>query len=208
MHATQAMTRSGSRLGRWLARLAAAAVLSAGSFAGVALAEPDLTRTVGKWIVACEKTEAGGRQCEVRNDEGGLPALEQSRLLSFTLNSGSNEADGLVRIADLELAPPPRRRDRVRRPEARGRGRRPARPPRGALCLAEIGAPGPRQRRCHPGSLPRPAGQGPRGHLPDHRPRQGARLRKRSPVAAVPLQASRHIGQFLPILLTARAGRG
>ena len=70
-----------------------------------ALAEPDLTRTVGKWIVACEKTEAGGRQCEVRNDEGGLPALEQSRLLSFTLNSGSNEADGLVRIAGLELAP-------------------------------------------------------------------------------------------------------
>ena len=95
----------GSRRGRWLARFVAAAVLGAGSFSGAALAEPELTRTIGNWIVTCEKTEAGGRQCEVRNDEAGLPALEQSRLLSLTLSSGSNEADGLVRIADLELAP-------------------------------------------------------------------------------------------------------
>ena len=80
-------------------------VFGASTLAGAALAEADLTRTVGEWIVTCEKTEAGGRQCEVRNNEHGLPALEQSRLLSLTLNSGSNEADGLVRIADLELAP-------------------------------------------------------------------------------------------------------
>ena len=82
-----------------------AAVLGASAFAAVALAEAELTRTADNWIVACEQTEAGGRQCGLRNDEGGLPALEQSRLLSLTLHAGSNEAEGLVRIADLELPP-------------------------------------------------------------------------------------------------------
>ncbi len=82
-----------------------AAMLGASAFAGVALAEPELTRTVGKWIVVCERTEAGGSTCELRNDEQGKPALEQAKLLSLTLHAGSHEAEGLVRIADLELAP-------------------------------------------------------------------------------------------------------
>jgi invasion protein IalB len=86
-------------------RLLVAAVLVATALAGAALAEAEVTRTVGKWIVACEQTEAGGRACELRNDEGAKPALEQSKLLSFTLHDGSNEAEGLVRIADLEFPP-------------------------------------------------------------------------------------------------------
>lgn len=83
----------------------AAIALCAGALAGAALAEAEPARTIGKWIVACERTEAGGRQCELRNDEAGKPALGQSKLLSLTLQAGSNQAEGLVRIADLELAP-------------------------------------------------------------------------------------------------------
>jgi hypothetical protein len=75
------------------------------AFAGTSVAGGELTRTVGKWIVACEQTEAGGSACEVRNDEAGKLALEQSKLLSFTLHAGRTEAEGLVRIADLEVAP-------------------------------------------------------------------------------------------------------
>jgi hypothetical protein len=84
---------------RWLLPLLASALGAAG------VSAEDLTRTVGKWIVACEQTEAGGSACEVRNDEVGKPALEQSTLLSLTLHAGGNQAEGLVRIADLELAP-------------------------------------------------------------------------------------------------------
>lgn len=83
----------------------AATVLGAGPFAGAALAEAELTRTVGEWIVACERTEAGGSACDLRNDESGKPALEQSKLLALTLHAGNSQAEGLVRIADLDLAP-------------------------------------------------------------------------------------------------------
>jgi hypothetical protein len=87
-----------------LVRLAMS-VIGASALAGAAMAEAELTRTVGGWTVACERTEAGGSACEVRNDEAGKPALEQSELLSLTLHAGSAEAEGLVRIADLELPP-------------------------------------------------------------------------------------------------------
>lgn len=73
--------------------------------APAALAEESLIETVGDWIVECGKTEAGGRECQLRNDEDGKPALEQDALLSFTLHDGRNEVDGLVRVADVELPP-------------------------------------------------------------------------------------------------------
>jgi invasion protein IalB len=70
-----------------------------------ALASEEIAKTVGAWTGACHQTEAGARECQVRNDEEGKPALEQSRLVSLTLHDGRNEAEGLVRIADLELPP-------------------------------------------------------------------------------------------------------
>jgi hypothetical protein len=70
-----------------------------------ALGSEELIETVGGWIAACHQTEAGGRACEVRNDEEGKAALEQDALLLLTLNDGRNEADGLIRIADLDLTP-------------------------------------------------------------------------------------------------------
>jgi invasion protein IalB len=81
------------------------AALLAGLLGPSALAQDDLEQTVGAWTVTCHQTEAGGRECQIRNDEDGKPALEQSTLLSFTLHDGSTEAAGLVRIADLELPP-------------------------------------------------------------------------------------------------------
>lgn len=126
--------------------------------ASTALAEEALVETVGGWIVECGKTEAGGRECTLRNDEDGKPALEQVALLSFTLHDGKNEVDGLVRVADLDL--PPRLDVEI----AFGSGDamtvegRPAPPARGAVCHAEAGAGGPGRRRCRPGALRRPAG--------------------------------------------------
>ena len=85
------------------------AILVAALLAGLpgqsALAQDELAETVGAWTVTCHQTEAGGRECQLRNDEDGKPALAQATLLSFTLHDGSNAADGLVRIADLELPP-------------------------------------------------------------------------------------------------------
>jgi hypothetical protein len=80
------------------------AALLAGLLAPGALAEDEIAETIGAWTVTCHLTEAGGRECQLRNDEGGKPALEQEQLLSFTLHEGSPAADGLVRIAGLELA--------------------------------------------------------------------------------------------------------
>lgn len=76
-----------------------------GLLAFAAPASEALEQTVGAWTVACHQTEAGGRECQVRNDEDGRPALEQTRLFSLTLHDGRNEAEGLVRVADLELPP-------------------------------------------------------------------------------------------------------
>lgn len=84
--------------------LLASPLLVAALSTPVAGAGDELAETVGAWIVTCGKTEAGGRECQLRNDEAGKPALEQSVLLSFTLHDGRNEADGLIRVADLELA--------------------------------------------------------------------------------------------------------
>jgi invasion protein IalB len=81
------------------------AALALGLLGQGALAEQEIARTIGAWTLTCHRTEAGGRECELRNDEDGRPALEQQTLLSFTLHDGQNEADGLVRIMDLELPP-------------------------------------------------------------------------------------------------------
>ena len=85
------------------------AILVAALLAGLpgqsALAQDELAETVGAWTVTCHRTEAGGRECQLRNDEDGKPALAQATLLSFTLHDGSNDAAGLVRIADVELPP-------------------------------------------------------------------------------------------------------
>lgn len=70
-----------------------------------ALGSEELVETAGAWVVACHQTEAGGRACEVRNDEDGKTALEQGTLLSLTMHDGRNDADGLVRLADLDLPP-------------------------------------------------------------------------------------------------------
>lgn len=86
-------------------RAMALATLAWTLLAGRAPGSAELIETVAAWIVACHQTEAGGRQCEVRNDEGGKPALEQVALLSLTLHDGRNDVDGLVRIADLDLPP-------------------------------------------------------------------------------------------------------
>ena len=68
-------------------------------------ASEEVRETIGAWILECGKTEAGGRGCEIRNDEGGKAALEQSRLFQIILHQGKTEADGLVRVTDLELKP-------------------------------------------------------------------------------------------------------
>ena len=104
MWANEAMPLAGDRGGWWLAQLLIMG-FGASLFVGPAAAGAELTRTFGKWVVACEQTEAGGSACEVRNDEDAKPALEQSKLLSLTLHAGGNDAEGLVRIADLELPP-------------------------------------------------------------------------------------------------------
>jgi invasion protein IalB len=91
------------------ARAMAAAILAAlalGLPGAGARAQEELVETIGAWTVECHQTEAGGRECRLRNDEDGRPALEQTRLLSFTLHGRSNDAEGLLRITDLE---PPRR---------------------------------------------------------------------------------------------------
>ncbi|MDF2782412.1 MAG: hypothetical protein K0S96_2217 [Geminicoccaceae bacterium] len=85
-------------------RIVVAALLT-GLLGPRALAQDEFAETVGAWTVTCHQTEAGGRECQLRNAEDGKPALEQARLLSFTLHDGGTEADGLVRIADLELPP-------------------------------------------------------------------------------------------------------
>ena len=87
---------------RVVARCVAAAVV-AGFHARAAPAQEEMAQTVGAWVVACHRTEAGGRECEMRNDEEGKPALEQHALLSLTLSGGRNDADALVRIAGLDL---------------------------------------------------------------------------------------------------------
>ena len=68
-----------------------------------AQAQEQLAQTIGAWTVECHQTEAGGRECQLRNDEDGRPALDQTRLLSFTLHDGRNEAEGLLRITEFEL---------------------------------------------------------------------------------------------------------
>jgi hypothetical protein len=93
------------KLRRHLVRGVAATTVVASLSGHLALGPEELAETVGGWLVACHKTEAGGRECEVRNDEDGKPALEQDALLSFTLHDGRNDADGLLRIADLDLPP-------------------------------------------------------------------------------------------------------
>jgi len=81
--------------------LAAAALALAGPGAR---AQERLAQTIGAWTVECHQTEAGGRECQLRNDDDGRPALEQAQLLSFTLHDSGNQAEGLVRVADLELS--------------------------------------------------------------------------------------------------------
>ena len=68
-----------------------------------AQAQEQLAQTIGAWTVECHQTEAGGRESQLRNDEDGRPALDQTRLLSFTLHDGRNEAEGLLRITEFEL---------------------------------------------------------------------------------------------------------
>jgi hypothetical protein len=93
------------KLHRHLVRGVAATTVAASLSGHRALGAEELAETVGGWLVACHQTEAGGRECEVRNNEDGKPALEQDALLSFTLHDGINDADGLLRIADLDLPP-------------------------------------------------------------------------------------------------------
>jgi invasion protein IalB len=79
--------------------------LAAALLALPAWASEGFVERVGRWTVECRQTEAGGRECQLRNDEDGKPALEQAQLLSFTLHGGGTQAEGLVRVADLELPP-------------------------------------------------------------------------------------------------------
>jgi invasion protein IalB len=79
------------------------AALALGLSGAGARAQEDLAQTIGAWTVECHQTEAGGRECQLRNDEDGRPPLEQTRLLSFKLHDGRNEAEGLLRITDVEL---------------------------------------------------------------------------------------------------------
>jgi invasion protein IalB len=93
------------KLRRHLVRGVVVTTVVASLYGRGALGAEELAQTVGGWLVACHQTEAGGRECEVRNDEDGKPALGQDALLAFTLHDGRNDAEGLLRIADLDLPP-------------------------------------------------------------------------------------------------------
>ena len=69
-----------------------------------ASAADEVAQTIGAWTVTCQ-IAAGGRACELRNDEDDKPAAEQQTLLSFALRAGQDEALGLVRVAAFELPP-------------------------------------------------------------------------------------------------------
>jgi hypothetical protein len=80
-------------------------IVALGLLAPAAAASEGFVETIAGWTVECHRTEAGSRECRLRNEEAGLPALEQKQLISFTLHDGGTEAEGLVRIADLDLPP-------------------------------------------------------------------------------------------------------